>query len=153
MSDQVNWSTTFDVNVVNEEFFLNKIRAFERQYRMGWDEFLSKYKAGKLDDVGAHISDYSEWAFLCNSFMPELLYDLVDPAIDTGPPECVNSERQKPEGNSGFSFLEGEFCLISTCISTLLLASCRPIEGGSRSSGIRSTSFPYWKNGRISNFE
>lgn len=153
MSNRTDWVASFEVSVVNEQFFLNRIRAFERQYRMDWDQFLSRYKAGKLENDGAHMSDYSEWAFLCHSFMPQLLCDLVDPTIDTGPPECTNSERQKPEANSGFSFLEGKSCSISICTSTLSPAYWKPTKGVSRFLGIRLTSCPDSKNGRISTSE
>lgn len=136
MSNQNDWLTSLNVNFVDEDFFVRKIRVFERQYQMPWDEFLSNYKAGKLENADANSSDYSEWAFLCRSFMPQLLSDLVD----TGPPECFTPERQKPESNSGFSFLARRIC------SNLFLTSrpsskfWQPTRDALKSSQSQSTS-------------
>ena len=103
MSEATNMEDRMlNIAFVQSDFFLNRIHEFEEKYRMQWGEFLAQYTMGTLD--GCKNADYAEWAFLCNSFMSELVS-----SDETSPPGIEsNSEPQKPERDSGFFILWGE---------------------------------------------
>jgi hypothetical protein len=114
----------FDVTFVNDDYFIGRVRAFEKMYGMDWNEFLAKYSDGSLTD-GQHNEDYAEWAFLCHSFMSELLRH------DTGPPENpTDSEPLKPELSSGFLVLrESSDCSTRNPTSTMSATYWQPLKG------------------------
>jgi hypothetical protein len=95
-------NAALSVNFVQAEYFLERIHGFEVKYRdkwQGWGAFLSDYSQNLVDRDN---SDLDEWAFLCNHFMGKL----IESARDNGPPGAKRYDSQKPEGDSGFCFLE-----------------------------------------------
>lgn len=85
------------VNLVGAEFFLKRVREFEKRYSMTWQEFVAKYSKGELPGGCEGSSDFAEWNFLCSRFTAELLK-----TSDAGPPARENFEGQEPEAISGF---------------------------------------------------
>lgn len=64
------------MNFVSADFFLKRIREFEKRYNVTWQEFVVEYSQGSLP--GGYVSnntDYEEWNFLCSKFTAELLGD------------------------------------------------------------------------------
>ena len=104
------------VNFVQSDYFLERIQQFEIKYKdeyNGWGAFLSDYSKGLADRDN---SDFDEWAFLCEHF----LEDLIESGDDTGPPGAKKYAPQKPESDSGFSFLESK-CSTRSTTSRLLV--------------------------------
>jgi hypothetical protein len=95
------------VDVVESDYFLERIHALEQKYGMEWGVFLAKYATGQYREDACQNPEFAEWAFLCNNFMSELIdYD------HGGPPGCVaNPDTEKPEATSGFFILVCRACL------------------------------------------
>ncbi len=105
MSNVTNSERMLNVTFVQSDFFVDRIHYFEDKYGMQWGQFLAQYSTGALEAEGCSNTDFAEWAFLCNSFMSELLKP-----NEAGPPATEsNSERQKPERDSGFLILGRHF--------------------------------------------
>ena len=97
-------------------YFLERVRFFERKYQTefqgGWGDFLGAYTQGRTDQANL---DFDEWAFLCEHFMCEhFMRELTEP---WRPPVGCSDFPEKPEANSGFSFIGGIHCLIQKNIS------------------------------------
>ena len=96
-----------NVNFVDKTFFLQRVREFEQKYEMQWDQFLAEYSTGRLAS-GRCNADFAEWAFLCRSFMSELLKP-----DDVSPPTQESEAKSKePEADSGFFALWRGSCSI-----------------------------------------
>lgn len=92
------------LNYVNADFFVRRVRHFEGQYGMTWQEFVAEYSQGTLPG-GFQNSDFAEWDFLCSKFTAELLK-----ISEASPPAREeNFEGQKPEANSGFLIFGRDF--------------------------------------------
>lgn len=103
-------STLLQPRFVQADYFLCKVKEYELRYRMSWGQFFADFSSGRLkkDD-----SDYMEWAFLCRTFLPELIE-----LEKKSPPGETNEIAEEPESNSGF-FIAGEsLCSIRKCISS-----------------------------------
>lgn len=89
--------TLLPVESVEKDYFLCRVRQFEQQYQMSWGEFLAQYSTGRLDADPSKACDFTEWAFLCQNFMSELIR-----VESSGPPGQIdNADVQEPEQNSG----------------------------------------------------
>lgn len=97
VSDERILNATF----VQSDFFLKRIHYFEEKYGMKWNQFLAEYQTGSLERCTNN--DYVEWAFLCTSFMS----DLLKPDEQSPPGVELHVEGQKPERDSGF-FIFGD---------------------------------------------
>jgi len=116
-----------NVNFVDDSFFLNRIRDFERKYDMQWDQFLAEYSSGRLH-AGRCNPEFAEWSLLCYTYMSELL------KAGTGPPAKDSSaERQKPERDSGFFVFEESLCSTRNATSTRSRGCWEPISTATRS--------------------
>jgi hypothetical protein len=105
----LNKEAMLTMNYVTADFFLNRIREFEKRYEMTWMEFVAEYSKGALPGTCQDNSDYAEWNFLCSKFTAELLK-----SSESSPPAREeNFEGQKPEAISGFCFI-GEV-LVRAC--------------------------------------
>jgi hypothetical protein len=94
------------MNYVSADFFLKRIRDFEKQYDMTWMEFVAEYSKGALPGGCEGNSDFAEWNFLCSKFTAELLK-----SSEASPPAREeNFEGQKPEATSGFLFFWRVYC-------------------------------------------
>jgi hypothetical protein len=114
------------VNFVQADFFVNRIREFETKYQMPWEQFMAQYTTGKLPR-GCQETDFTEWAFLCNNFMEELL----KPLGAGPPPEQENAaEVKEPEVISG-SFILGDAVGPSLCqVGRHRTMVCPPLDHG-----------------------
>ncbi len=92
------------MNLVSADFFLKRVRDFEKRYHMTWQEFVAEYSKGELPGSCEANSDFVEWNFLCSKFTAELLK-----TSDTSPPARGNFEGQEPEAISGFLIFRREF--------------------------------------------
>jgi hypothetical protein len=92
------------MNLVSADFFLRRVREFEKRYNMSWQEFVAKYSKGALPGGCEGNSDFAEWNFLCSKFTAELLK-----TSDISPPARENFEGQEPEAISGFLIFRREF--------------------------------------------
>jgi len=91
-------------DVVASDYFLLRVKDYERQYKIGWGEFLGKYESGQLDAERSN-RDFVEWAFMCRTFSSELIQMEAK-----GPPGADDVFSDKPENTSGFCF-----CFINAC--------------------------------------
>jgi hypothetical protein len=91
-------------DVVASDYFLLRVKDYERQYKIGWGEFLGKYESGQLDADRSN-RDFVEWAFMCRTFSSELIQMEAK-----SPPGGGDVFSEKPENLSGFCF-----GLIDTC--------------------------------------
>jgi hypothetical protein len=83
-------------DVVASDYFVLRVKEYERQYNQGWGDFLGKYESGELDREREN-RDFVEWAFLCRTFSSELI------RIEAkGPPGDADVFSEKPENLSGF---------------------------------------------------
>lgn len=93
-------------NLEDIQYFLARIKEFEKMYRMeSWEfNFLYENTREKLSGYsGRSAVDYSEWAFLCENF------SRIDSTLYESPPEVVNdTDQQKPEHRSGFCVSGGK---------------------------------------------
>ena len=90
---------------LNSNYFLCRIKEFEKKYDMPWWEFFAIYQSSQELLPGYGGRDYSEWAFLCENFYAELS------VIGDSPPCERTTESlgdQKPEISSGFCFEWGQ---------------------------------------------
>jgi hypothetical protein len=109
--DNTRKESILKTNFVSNDFFLDRIKKFEKKYEMQWDQFLAEYSSGKLHE-GRCNPEFAEWSLLCHSYMSELLRPEESP-----PAKEPNSERQKPERDSGFCILEVLLCSTRKSIS------------------------------------
>ncbi len=93
------------LNYVGADFFLKRVRAFEQQYDMTWQQFVAEYSKGVLPGGSKVNSDFEEWNFLCSKFTAELLIT----SQASPPAREENFEGQKPEANSGFLIFWRDF--------------------------------------------
>lgn len=93
------------MNYVSADFFLKRIRDFEKQYDMTWQEFVAEYSQGALPGGSEANSDFAEWNFLCSKFTAELL----KPSQASPPAREDNFDGQKPEAISGFLIFGSDF--------------------------------------------
>lgn len=93
-------------DVVASDYFLLRVKDYERQYKIGWGEFLGKYESGQLDADRSN-RDFVEWAFMCRTFSSELIQMEAK-----GPPGGGDVFSEKPENLSGFCF-----GFIHTCLT------------------------------------
>lgn len=78
--------------IVESDFFLLRIRGFEKKYDKTWLEFWTDFKSGNLDDPSN--PEYGQWAVMCRAYWTELI-------TASGPP--INEfAASKPEQSSGF---------------------------------------------------
>jgi hypothetical protein len=105
---------------VKADYFLCKVRDFELKYNASWGQFLAEFSSGLRDRDN---SDFIEWAFLCRTFLAELIEQ-------ESPPGRLVELSQEPESNSGFCFCGGYVCPSSmqSTISTALTGHCIPVE-------------------------
>jgi hypothetical protein len=120
---RVKMSRMVNVEFVGAEFFVNRIREFEKKYNQPWLSFLAKYKAGGISDKPCN-PDFVEWAFLCNSFLPELMSEFVKADDESPPANEPVLECEKPELNSGFSLLWRQFVRSGSIFGTSTRGSC-----------------------------
>ena len=86
-------------DVVAADYFILRVKDYERQYKLGWGEFLGKYESKRIDCERTN-RDFMEWAFLCRTFSSELIQ-----LEAKGPPGCdLSMSSEKPENISGFCF-------------------------------------------------
>ena len=107
-------NSELSVNFVQSGYFLNRVHEFEAKYSDQWEnwlEFLAEYRC-RNNSVDFGNSDFDEWAFLCEHFMPDLLRQ--DP--DRSPPDADISSR-RPEIDSGLCFWRSAYWLTSKNIS------------------------------------
>lgn len=86
------------------QYFLARIREFEKTYRMESWNFLVLYQNQREALPGYNgraAVDYSEWAFLCEN--------VEEPFCESPPGVVCDMDEQKPEGLSGFCFSGGRF--------------------------------------------
>ena len=95
---------------VRADYFLCRVKEFEVKYGKSWSQFFSEFTSGQENRDNA---DYVEWAFLCRTFLPEL----IEMENAESPPGDVIEITQEPEKNSGF-FFGAIFCSIRNHIST-----------------------------------
>jgi hypothetical protein len=81
---------------VSADYFLCKIREFEVKHDQSWSQFFSEFSSGKKDRDNA---DYVEWAFLCRTFLPEL----IEMENVKSPPNEAIEIAQEPEGTRAFA--------------------------------------------------
>jgi hypothetical protein len=93
------------MNYVNVDFFLKRVRDFEKQYDMTWQQFVAEYSNGTLISSCEGNTDFAEWNFLCGKFTAELLKT----SQASPPAREENFEGQKPEAISGFSIFGRDF--------------------------------------------
>lgn len=96
--------TILKPDVVAPDYFLLRVKEYERQYNLGWGEFLGKYESGQLDADRCN-GDFVEWAFMCRTFSSELIQMEAK-----GPPGGENVFSEKPESPSGFCFAPIDSC-------------------------------------------
>jgi len=85
---------------VDSDYFLLRVKHFEQQYNQSWGQFFGEYTSGRLD-LDRKNPDYIEWAFLCRTFLSELIKE----EDGESPPGQVTSVfPEKPEIDSGFCF-------------------------------------------------
>jgi hypothetical protein len=82
---------------VGSDYFLCRIREFELKYDKSWGEFYADFSSGQ----GRENPDFIEWAFLCRTFLPELIQQ-------ESPPDQPLEIVETPESNSGV-FIFGAF--------------------------------------------
>lgn len=103
-------------NVEDAQYFLARIKEFEKKYRMESWQFQTLYENSPQELVGysgRSAVDYSEWAFLYENFNSQMRQTLFG-----SPPEMVNdTDQQKPEQSSGFCFSGGKRDHLSSGIS------------------------------------
>src|SRR2546428_9986683 len=58
---------------VQTDYFLCRVREFELKYQMDWGKFLAEFRTGKLPADPDVYAEYTEWAFLCDTFLKELI--------------------------------------------------------------------------------
>ncbi len=110
-----------NTNFVDKEYFLHRAKDFEQKYQMDWPDFFVRFRQGKLDADAVQYADYTEWAFICTTFVTDLInMEGPGPPIEDG---FENSSR-KPEFNTQafvFSIVRSRPCLIlsSTSISSI----------------------------------
>jgi hypothetical protein len=86
-------------DVVASDYFILRVKNYERQYALGWGEFLGKYESKRIDSERTN-RDFMDWAFLCRTFSSELIQ-----LEAKGPPGCdFSASCEKPENISGFCF-------------------------------------------------
>ena len=86
---------------VDPDYFLLRVRHFERQYNLSWGKFLGEYASGQRDSEREN-PDFVEWAFLCRNFLSELIRSEEE---GEGPPGSITSvSPDEPEADSGFCF-------------------------------------------------
>jgi hypothetical protein len=84
---------------VDSDYFLLRVKHFERQYNQSWGKFFGEYTAGHLDRENP---DFVEWGFLCRNFLSELIRTEEE---GEGPPGSTpRLFPEKPEVDSGFCF-------------------------------------------------
>lgn len=94
-------------NLEDVQYFLARIREFEKTYGMESWQFMFLYEnnRGRLtESSGRSAVDYSEWSFLWENF-----HSQIDQTLSESPPWVVNdTDQQEPELRSGFCFSGGE---------------------------------------------
>ncbi len=127
---------------VAADYFLLRVKNYEREYNLSWGEFLSKYDKGEIDpDKGKR--DFVEWAFMCRTFSSELLQ-----AEATGPPrDDPNVFAEKPENLSGFCFGPRTLCSTRKSISSKSKNNSSPVKHVRQSEPMGHTSTPTVTNG------
>jgi len=109
--EQVTQECGFDVHIVQEQYFRDRWNYFQEVYKNeypgGWAMFYAAYLNGCTDPANL---DYDEWAFLCEHFMRDLTQSWQ-------PPGNCSDFQEKPEANSGFSFVRQNRCSIRISIS------------------------------------
>jgi hypothetical protein len=102
-------------DVVASDYFILKVKHYERQYNLGWGEFLGGYESKQIDQGRAN-RDFVEWAFLCRTFSSELIQ-----LEAKGPPgNDFSVSYDKPENISGFCFSIQSACSMPRNISCRL---------------------------------
>jgi hypothetical protein len=94
------------VDVVAADYFLLRVKEYERRYKMDWGDFLAKYASGQVDKERTN-RDFAEWAFLCKTFSSEL----IQIEAESPPGGISNATSEKPENISGFCFDAHRTCL------------------------------------------
>jgi len=92
--------TILQPQFVRTDYFLCRVKEFEKRYDKNWGEFYVEFSSGK----GRENPDFIEWAFLCRTFMRELIEQ-------ESPPGEILEIVEKPESNSGF-FVGANNCSI-----------------------------------------
>ena len=93
-----------EAKFVQDDYFLCRIKDFEYMYGRDWGTFLADFKTGKFSPTENRYADFTEWAFLCTTFMSELIAH-----EGTDPPKSETLDwmnYQKPESDSGFWFIQ-----------------------------------------------
>jgi hypothetical protein len=94
-------------NVEDVQYFLARIKEFEKKYGMDSWQFQVLYENSRTELVGysgLSAVDYSEWAFLYENF-----YSRMSQTLYESPPEVVNdTDQHKPEHRSGLCFSGGK---------------------------------------------
>jgi hypothetical protein len=113
INDNLQTSGGLTVQFVQQEYFIERIFAFEEKYKHlwnGWYEFLEDYQ-NKASSIDRSNFELDEWAFLCEEFQTDLFLREIRQE-DSGPPGESNAPgSERPEHSSGLSF--GELtCLI-----------------------------------------
>jgi|HubBroStandDraft_1064217.scaffolds.fasta_scaffold448019_1 hypothetical protein len=91
--------TILTPDVVASDYYILRVKHYERQYNLGWGEFLGGYESKRIDCERTN-RDFFEWAFLCRTFSSELIQLEAN-----GPPGNDSSVScEKPESVSGFCF-------------------------------------------------
>src|SRR5271166_2182992 len=105
--------TISNAQFVDADYFVLRVKQFEQKYNQGWGEFLGEYESGRLDTERRN-RDYLEWAFLCRTFLSELIKE------DGGEPpgDEPSTFSEKPESISGFRFAAGYECSMLNAISS-----------------------------------
>jgi hypothetical protein len=101
--------SSLTVQIVDKQFFLDRIRELETLYGLSWDSFLDTWRDENARNVIANgdcvkYADYSEMAFLCTTMLTDLLFqDSFDPpTVD----RCHDaSADRKPDRDRAFVFL------------------------------------------------
>ena len=94
--------------IVERQFFLDRIRELEKRYGISWETFLESWREEETRNAVAdtdcvRYADYSEWAFLCTTMLTDLLFQ------DTFEPPTVDrcqetSADRKPDRDRAFAF-------------------------------------------------
>lgn len=102
---------------VQADYFLCRIRDFEAKYQKTWGQFYAEWFSLEKRDTGN--PELIEWAFLCRTFLPELIEQEAEP------PGGSSNLSQEPESNSGFSIIREGLCIsIQKNISNASTARC-----------------------------
>jgi hypothetical protein len=80
---------------VDSDFFVLRVREYEKKYDKTWLEFWTEFNAGQLSDPTN--PEFGQWAMLCRAYWTELI-------TADGPP-LSEFKPSKPELSSGFLIL------------------------------------------------